>query len=102
MSNYVNPLDAPDFKTHEEVLNFIANDVEVLVNPTRIHNAIKFRELEALKISGRNRYTRRSILTWLETKLNVNIDWESAELAAKRDRAAVKIAETTAALEMLS
>lgn len=95
----VNYLDVPRFR-EPGVYRFIKDELRVPVTPTLIHNAIKAKQLKAIKLSGNNHFSTREILKWIE-HIGIPVDWKMAEAECKRALALDDLAETDAALAQL-
>lgn len=96
----VNPLDMPRFRESAMYL-FVKDELRVPVTATLIHNAIKSRKIAAIKLSGNNHFSTRSVLDWVES-IGIPVDWDVAQAECKRALARDVVLETDSALSELS
>ncbi|AMU74387.1 hypothetical protein [Mycobacteroides abscessus] len=80
---YINLLDRAEFST-AQVHRFIAEECGFPVTITKVELAAAAGELESVRATRHNKYSRRMALKWLES-LGVAVDWELAESQAQRD-----------------
>jgi hypothetical protein len=83
---YIHPLDLAEFST-AKVHQFITEECHFPVTLTKVELAANAGELQAAKVAGKYKYSRRMALQWLES-LGVQIDWDLAHAKAERDVAA--------------
>lgn len=83
---YISALDLAEFNTIR-VHRFVVDECHFPVTITKVELAAAAGELKSVRVAGKNKYSRRMALQWLES-LGVQIDWSLAAAEADRDVAA--------------
>ena len=82
---YINLLDRAEFNT-AAVHRFIVEECGFPVTITKVELAAASGELQSVRATRHNRYSRRMAFRWLEG-LGVAVDWDRANAEAKRELA---------------
>ncbi|MCV7343795.1 hypothetical protein [Mycolicibacterium rhodesiae] len=96
---YINLLDRAEFNT-AAVHRFIVEECGFPVTLTKVELAAAAGELETVRATHHNRYSRRMALRWLES-LGVAVDWDIANDEARRELARLAQREAEAELAEL-
>ncbi|OBF79760.1 hypothetical protein A5791_10465 [Mycobacterium sp. 852002-51163_SCH5372311] len=83
---YIHPLDSAEFST-VQVHRFITEECHFPVTLTKVELAAAAGELRSVRVTRKNKYSRRMALEWLAS-LGVQVDWDLAAAEAQRDVAA--------------
>lgn len=97
--SYVDPLDIPDMN-QDDVFRYVRIVGRIPITPSTVHQAVLSKDLVPTKLSGKNRFTRRSALKWVES-MGIPVDFDVARATRKRELAAEELALADATLAEL-